>query len=59
MTATFKVKIGLKRELMNDFFEFIEKPHSLRINLNSGKKIQTTKHGIKTQEKNGIESFCK
>ena len=32
MTETFKVKIGLSSELMNDIFEFIEKPYSLRIN---------------------------
>ena len=27
-----KVKIGLSPELMNDIFEFIEKPYSLQIN---------------------------
>ena len=31
VTETFKFKIGLSREL-NDFFEFIEKAYSLRIN---------------------------
>ena len=32
MTDIFKVKIGLSPELMNDIFEFAEKPYSLRIN---------------------------
>ena len=32
MNDIFKVKIGLSPELMNDIFEFIEKPYSLQIN---------------------------
>ena len=32
-TEIFKVKIGLSPDLMNDIFEFIEKPYSVQINL--------------------------
>ena len=33
-TEIFKVKNGLSPELINDVFEFIEKPHSLRTTSN-------------------------
>ena len=33
VTGIFKVKIGLSSELMADIFGSIEKPYSLRINL--------------------------
>ena len=43
---------------MSDIFEFIKKPYSLRINSDTGQRIQTIKYGIKTKE-HGIESFFK
>ena len=49
MTEIFKVKNGLSPELMNDVFEFIEKPYSLRTTLHFRlRKIRTTKYGIET-----------
>ena len=49
MTAIFKVKNELPPELMNDVFEFIEKPSSLRTTSHfRSRKIHTTKCGIET-----------
>ena len=49
MTAIFKVKNELPPELMNDVFEFIEKPSSLRTTSHFRlRKIRTTKYGIET-----------
>ena len=48
-TEIFKVKNGLSPELMNDVFEFIEKPYSLRTTSHfRSRKIHTTKYGIET-----------
>ena len=48
-TEIFKVKNGLSAELMNDVFEFIEKPYSLRTTSHfRSRKIRTTKYGIET-----------
>ena len=47
MTKIFKVESGLSPELMNDVFEFIEKPYSLRTTSHfRSRKIRTTKYGI-------------
>ena len=47
VTEIFKVKNGLSPELMNDVFEFIEKPYSLRTTSHfRSRKIHTTKYGI-------------
>ena len=44
VTEIFKVKNGLSPELMNDVFEFIEKPYSLRTTSHfRSRKIRTTK----------------
>ena len=49
VTVIFKVKIGLSPELMNDVFEFMEKPYSLRTTSHFRlRKIHTTKYGIET-----------
>ena len=49
VTEIFKVKNGLSHELMNDVFEFIEKPCSLRTTSHfKSRKIRTTKYGIET-----------
>ena len=49
VTEIFKVKNGLSPELMNDVFEFIEKPYSLQTTSHfRSRKIRTTKYGIKT-----------
>ena len=49
VTEMFKAKNGLLPELMNDVFEFIEKPYSLRATSHfRSKKIRTTKYGIET-----------
>ena len=49
VTEIFKVKNGLSPELMNDVFEFIEKPYSLRTTSHFRlRKIRTTKYGIET-----------
>ena len=49
VTEIFKVKNGLSPELMNDVFEFIEKPYSQRTTLHfRSRKIRTTKYGIET-----------
>ena len=56
MAEIFIIKISLLLELMSDIFEFIEKPHSLRIDLQF--RIQTTKSDMET-EKYSIESFSK
>ena len=49
VTEIFKVKNGLSPELMNDVFEFIEKPYSLRTTSHfRSRKIRTTKYGIET-----------
>ena len=48
-TEIFKVKNGLSPELMNDVFEVIEKPYSLRTTSHfRSRKIRTTKYGIET-----------
>ena len=39
-TEIFKVKNGLSSELMNDVFEFIEKPYSLRTISGGGRSVQ-------------------
>ena len=47
VTEIFKVKNGLSPELMNDIFEFIEKPNFLRPTSHfRSRKIRTTKYGI-------------
>ena len=49
VTEIFKVKDGLSPELMNDVFEFIEKPYSLRTTSHfRSRKICTTKYGKET-----------
>ena len=49
VTEIFKVKNSLSPELMNDVFEFIEKPYSLRTTSHfRSRKIRTTKYGIET-----------
>ena len=49
VTEIFKVKNGLPPELMNDVFEFIKTPYSLRTYSHFGStKIRTTKYGIET-----------
>ena len=49
VTEIFKVKKGLSPELMNDVFEFMEKPYSLRTTSHfRSRKIHTTKYGIET-----------
>ena len=49
VTEIFKVKNGLSPELVNDVFEFIEKPYSLRTTLHfRSRKIRTTKYGKET-----------
>ena len=49
VTEIFKIKNGLSPELMNDVFEFIEKPYSLRTtSYFRSRKIRTTKYGIET-----------
>ena len=48
-TEIFKVKNGLSPELMNDVFEFIEKPYPLRTTLPfRSRRIRPTKNGIET-----------
>ena len=48
VTEIFKVENGLSPELMNDVFDFIEKPYSLRTTSPfRSRKIRTTKYGIK------------
>ena len=49
VTEIFKVKNGSSPELMNDVFEFIEKPCSLRTTSHfRSRKIRTTKYGGET-----------
>ena len=49
MTENFKVKNGLSPELVNDVFEFIEKPYSLRTTSHfRSRKIRTIKYDIET-----------
>ena len=49
VTEIFKVKDGLSTELLNDVFEFIEKPYSLRTTSHfRSRKICTTKYGKET-----------
>ena len=49
VTEIFKVKNGISPELMNNVFEFIEKPYSLRTTSHfRSRKIRTTKYGIET-----------
>ena len=49
VTEIFKVKNGLSLELINDVFEFIEKPYSLRATSHfRSRKIRTTKYCIET-----------
>ena len=48
-TEIFEVKNGLSPELMNDIFEFIGKPYSLRTTSHfRSRKIRATKYGIET-----------
>ena len=47
VTEIFKVKNGLSPELVNDVFQFIEKPYSLRTTSHfKSRRIRTTKYGI-------------
>ena len=47
VTEIFKVKNGLSPDIMNDVFEFIEKPYSLRTTSHFRlRKIRTIKYGI-------------
>ena len=56
MTEIFKVKNGWSPELMNDVFEFIEKPCSLRTTLHfRSTKIRITKYGIETPSYLGLK----
>ena len=49
VTEIFKVKNGLSPELINDVFEFIEKPYSLgTTSYFRSRKIRTIKYGIET-----------
>ena len=49
MSEIFKVKNGLSPGLMNDVFEFIQKPYSLQTTSHyRSRKIRTTKYGIET-----------
>ena len=49
MSEIFKVKNGLSPGLMNDVFEFIQKPYSLQTTSHyRSRKIHTTKYGIET-----------
>ena len=49
VTEIFKVKNGLSPELMNDVFEFMEKPYSPRTTSHfRSRKIRTTRYGIET-----------
>ena len=52
----FIIKISLLLELTSDIFDFMEKPHSLRII--SQFRIQTKKYDVEA-EKYSIESFSK
>ena len=58
-TEIFKVKIGLLFELMNDIFEFIENPSSLRINSQFWPEDPNEKLRHGNIEKYSIESFFK
>ena len=56
VTEIFKVKNGFSAELMNDVFEFIEKPYSLRTTLHfRSRGIHTTKYGIETPSYFGLK----
>ena len=59
VTNIFKVKIGFSLELMNDISEFIEKPYSLRINLQFKPDDPSDKIWHRNIEKYGVESFSK
>ena len=49
VTESLKIKNGLSPVLMNDVFDFIEKPYSLRTTSHFRSwKIRTTKYGIET-----------
>ena len=49
VTGIFEVKNCLSTKLMNDLFEYIEKPYSLRTNSHfSSKRIRATKYVIET-----------
>ena len=49
ITEIFKIKNGFSPEFMNDVFEIIEKPYSLRSTSHfRSTKIRTTKYGIET-----------
>ena len=49
VTKIFKVKNGLSLELINDVFEFIEKPYSLRTSSHfRSRRIRAIKYGIDT-----------
>ena len=57
VTEIFKVKNGLSPELMNDVFEFIEKPYSLRTTSHFRScTIRTTKYGVETLSYLGLKS---
>ena len=49
MAEILKVKNDLSPKLMNDVFEFIEKPYSLQTTSHfRSRKIRTTKYGVET-----------
>ena len=49
VTEIFNIKNGSSPELMNDVFEFIEKPYSLRTTSHfRSRRIGTIKYGIET-----------
>ena len=58
-TGIFKVKIGLSPELMNDFFEFIEKPSSPQINSQFWPEDPNEKIRHRDIEKYSIGPFSK
>ena len=54
VTEVFKVKNGLLPQLMNDVFEFTEKPCSLQTTSHfMSRNIRTTKYGIETHSYHG------
>ena len=57
VTEIFRVKNALSLELMNDVFEFIEKPYSLQATSHfRSRKIRTTKYCIETPSYLGPKS---
>ena len=57
MTEIFKAKIWLPPKLMNDIFEFIEKPYSLLINSQFRPEDPNDKIWDGNIEKYDVESF--